>query len=108
MDAASPDAIGIVLTAESGATVSESADDAEPTESTARLSSGTERRVCSEHKLPGDVPPPDPDRKWFYWVCPDCSHEILAEERPAPIEWADGHRCRFELGPFEEPPPSQK
>ena len=29
------------------------------------------------------------------WICPTCGHEVLADERPSPIKWTDGHRCVF-------------
>jgi hypothetical protein len=29
------------------------------------------------------------------WVCRDCGHEVLAEERPHDIMWTDAHTCHF-------------
>ncbi len=29
------------------------------------------------------------------WICPKCQHEVVADERPQPIKWTDGHRCTF-------------
>lgn len=29
------------------------------------------------------------------WICVGCHHEVLAEEKPRPIYWDDGHICMF-------------
>jgi len=31
------------------------------------------------------------------WVCRDCGHEILADRKPSPIHWSDGHKCVFSI-----------
>ena len=36
------------------------------------------------------------------WICrkriegEECGHLVVAESRPDPIRWSDGHVCRFE------------
>ncbi len=35
------------------------------------------------------------------WHCEDCGHEVLAETKPAPIRWTDGHTCRFVYEAFD-------
>jgi hypothetical protein len=32
---------------------------------------------------------------WKNWICPKCEHFVMAQERPVPISWDDGHTCRF-------------
>ena len=29
------------------------------------------------------------------WKCSKCGHVVIANERPAPIKWDDGHICSF-------------
>jgi hypothetical protein len=29
------------------------------------------------------------------WICLRCGQEVLAADRPAPINWTDGHICNF-------------
>ncbi len=29
------------------------------------------------------------------WICKECGQEVLSTERPLPINWTDGHVCRF-------------
>jgi len=29
------------------------------------------------------------------WECVKCGHVVLADERPEPIRWTDGHVCYF-------------
>lgn len=31
------------------------------------------------------------------WICKECGHEILADHKPRPILWSDGHKCVFSL-----------
>jgi hypothetical protein len=40
-------------------------------------------------------------KEWKKWVCPKCGHIIVAENRPSPIKWSDGHMCTF-IGEKEE------
>jgi formylmethanofuran dehydrogenase subunit E len=30
------------------------------------------------------------------WVCSKCGHVVIAQEKPKPIKWDDGHVCYFE------------
>ncbi len=29
------------------------------------------------------------------WVCRECGQVVLAEKKPAPFRWTDGHVCHF-------------
>ena len=29
------------------------------------------------------------------WECRKCGHEVVAEQKPQPIRWTDGHVCYF-------------
>ena len=29
------------------------------------------------------------------WICLKCGHEVMADRKPAPIKWTDGHVCYF-------------
>ena len=31
------------------------------------------------------------------YICKYCGHEVIAEEKPQPMRWTDGHICRFVL-----------
>jgi hypothetical protein len=33
--------------------------------------------------------------KWIAWICKDCEHIVVAEDKPQPINWTDGHTCHF-------------
>lgn len=43
------------------------------------------------------------------WICikPDCGHIVIADTRPWPIKWTDGHVCVFKPE-LEDPKPSQE
>lgn len=40
------------------------------------------------------------EKKYHFWHCPKCGHEVVTVERPEPIRWTDGHVCYFREGEF--------
>ena len=37
------------------------------------------------------------------WICRKCGHEVVANEKPRPIKWTDGHVCYFTEMKEEQP-----
>lgn len=35
------------------------------------------------------------ETEYKVYRCRKCGHEVMAQERPAPVRWDDGHVCRF-------------